>query len=178
MKFFSSDHHFFHKNCILYCERPFITIDEMNAVLLENINSTVNINDELYLLGDLGFGKVDSIITKIRCKNLFLIEGSHDSRIIKHFSHLFVKVTPQLNTSINGNPVVLNHCAMRQWDKKHYNGWMLYGHSHGGLKPPILNSVDVGVDAWGYFPVSEKQIEYYMHYQQKEIWSRFCYFDY
>lgn len=49
--------------------------------------------------------------------------------------------------------IVLCHYAMRTWDRSHYNSWHLYGHSHGDL-PSIGMSMDVGVDVWGYKPIS------------------------
>ena len=37
--FFSSDHHFNHKNILHLCNRPFESIEEMNEVCIERWNS-------------------------------------------------------------------------------------------------------------------------------------------
>ena len=61
MIFFTSDTHFNHSNVIQYCNRPFSSLDEMNAKLIENWNERVNENDIVYHLGDFAMGKKVSI---------------------------------------------------------------------------------------------------------------------
>ena len=52
MLYFTSDHHFWHTNIIQYCNRPFVSIEEMNEVLIQNWNDLVLPEDEVYYLGD------------------------------------------------------------------------------------------------------------------------------
>ena len=52
MIYFTSDLHFWHKNAIIYTNRPFETVEEMNEKLIEYWNKTVHANDEVYILGD------------------------------------------------------------------------------------------------------------------------------
>ena len=48
---------------------------------------------------------------------------------------------------------------MRTWQFQSHEAWQLYGHSHSNLPDdPNLLSLDVGVDCWGYGPVSMDQI--------------------
>ena len=56
MIYFTSDLHFWHKNAVLYTNRPFGTVEEMNEKLIEYWNSTVHKNDEVYILGDVTMG--------------------------------------------------------------------------------------------------------------------------
>ena len=52
MRWFSSDHHFGHKNVINYCNRPFKDEIEMTWKLIEAWNSVVKPDDEVFYLGD------------------------------------------------------------------------------------------------------------------------------
>lgn len=43
--FITADHHFDHENIIKYCSRSFKTVEEMNEVMVEKLNSKVSKND-------------------------------------------------------------------------------------------------------------------------------------
>ncbi len=48
--------------------------------------------------------------------------------------------------SVNGQPIVLCHYAMRVSNRSHHGAWHLYGHSHGNLpEGPTSLSMDVGI---------------------------------
>lgn len=80
---FTADLHFFHKNVIQYCNRPFNNIDQMNKKLIENYNLFVKEEDTCYFLGDLAMLgssqiiKLTNIINKMNGKKI-LILGNHD----------------------------------------------------------------------------------------------------
>jgi len=42
---------------------------------------------------------------------------------------------------------------MAVWDRSHHGSWHLFGHSHGHVTT-VGRSLDVGVDAWDFHPVS------------------------
>ena len=50
--FFTSDNHFGHGNIIKYCERPFSSVEEMDAEMIRRWNRVVKANDIVYHLGD------------------------------------------------------------------------------------------------------------------------------
>ena len=50
MILFASDLHFGHKNIVDLCKRPFVDVDEMDAVLIERWNRKVKKNDIVYLI--------------------------------------------------------------------------------------------------------------------------------
>jgi hypothetical protein len=75
---FTSDFHFGHRNILRYCNRPFDSIEDMDATLLANLNSKVGENDILYFLGDLCLGGADRARLyrdRIVCRNIHMIEG-------------------------------------------------------------------------------------------------------
>ncbi|HAR41171.1 MAG TPA: hypothetical protein DCS07_00820 [Bdellovibrionales bacterium] len=56
MIYFTADHHFSHKNIIKYCGRPFQSAEEMNAVMIQRWNETVQPGDTVFYLGDFSLG--------------------------------------------------------------------------------------------------------------------------
>ena len=55
--FFISDFHFNHRNIIAYCQRPFVSVEDMNETLIEIFNETVGASDTVYIGGDLVMGR-------------------------------------------------------------------------------------------------------------------------
>lgn len=79
MIYLTSDQHYFHNNIIKYCNRPFLTVEEMNEGLISNYNSIVNPEDTCYFLGDFTFSfeKAKLILPRLNGKKI-LIAGNHD----------------------------------------------------------------------------------------------------
>lgn len=158
MDYFTSDNHFFHTNIIKYCKRPFKSTDHMNSVMVERWNARVGPDDDIYCLGDFGFGDQDQI------QRLFdrligrkhLIRGNHDkeTRLVNGW----VWVRDYFELRLGGEHVVLFHYAPRVWNRSHHGSIALYGHSHGGM-PGNSQSLDVGVDCWDYAPVTLPEIK-------------------
>lgn len=90
--YFTADLHYGHINIIKghsvwknknAC-RDFSSVEEMNEKIIESINNTVTKYDTLYILGDVAFKNIYSVVDlmkKIRCKNVHLILGNHDQSI-------------------------------------------------------------------------------------------------
>jgi calcineurin-like phosphoesterase family protein len=159
--FFTSDTHFYHKNIIRYCNRPFSSIEEMNGVLIDNWNSVVKNNDVVYHLGDFAFcgrGILGSTIKKLN-GNICLCKGNHDkySNTI-YFESGIKEILQSLNTiKINGSNFVLCHYALRVWNKSNRGSFHCFGHSHGKLGE-YKNSYDVGVDNNNFTPISYEDL--------------------
>jgi calcineurin-like phosphoesterase family protein len=159
MIYFTSDTHFGHKNIIKYCQRPFKTVEEMDEEIIERINAMVRPQDELWHLGDFAFhsktNSIEGYLGKIKCK-VNIVFGSHDKEAIKK-KHLFNSAFHGIKRiTIEGQKIVLCHCALLTWECRHYGAVHLFGHSHTS---PVKRfrcqqgSVDVGVDNCGFFPI-------------------------
>ena len=76
----TSDTHFNHKNIIAYESRPFASIPEMNAALIENWNKVVAPDDAVIHLGDFALGSANDLDRLVGSLNghKFLILGNHD----------------------------------------------------------------------------------------------------
>lgn len=168
--FFTSDTHFNHYNIIGYCNRPFLSTEEMDAYMIDKWNSTVKPGDVVYHLGDFaitGYSKkhtpiVEKILKKLN-GNKILIKGNHDSPAVlgaKGWS----AIHNIHHVNYNNQRIILCHYAMRTWQFKGHGSWMLYGHSHGQLPPlPGERSLDVGVDCWDFTPVSVTRLQEIMN---------------
>ena len=166
---FTSDLHFFHKNVLIYCNRPWNNVDEMNAGLIKNWNSKVSPADTVYVLGDLTFGdenKTENILYQLN-GDIKIVFGNHDKvvrksqRLMKRFSQFgdYMELRFKMKDG-NENMICMSHFPMIVWNKSHRGTWMLHGHSHGTLTYPMkAKIIDVGTDLQGYYPISIEEVE-------------------
>lgn len=78
--FCTSDTHYFHTKIIEYCNRPFQTIEDMNAVMIERWNDEVGPDDLVIHVGDFTFGGTESgneVLAQLSGTKI-LIVGNHD----------------------------------------------------------------------------------------------------
>jgi calcineurin-like phosphoesterase family protein len=160
MIYFTADTHWGHKNIIRYSNRPFRSVEEMNKALIDNINSVVKENDELYHLGDFCFGpNAKYFRDAIKCKNVHIVWGNHD-RDTRRQKYLFTTSSELKEIKYGGQSIVLCHYAMRVWNKSHHGAWMIYGHSHNSLPEQDDSlSFDCGVDGHDYKPWSYDEVK-------------------
>lgn len=173
--FFTSDHHFFHKNIIKHCNRPFSSIEEMNEEMIKRWNEKITNEDIVYHLGDFCWikSKYGEIINRLKFKRLNLIPGSHD-KVTGFNSFEYLRNTgclknnklsichPLIKTKIENQNIVLCHYPMISWDKSHYGSWQLFGHAHGFLNNSeklSLKQLDIGVDTNNFYPYSFEDIK-------------------
>ena len=62
-KWFITDTHFSHANIIRYASRPYANVEEMDENLINNWNQCVDIDDQVFFLGDFGLGEVNHLHT-------------------------------------------------------------------------------------------------------------------
>lgn len=136
-RFYISDLHLFHDNCIKFDNRPFENMDEMLSVIYNNWNNTVTNGDEVYILGDVSFrGKNEDLIafvSKLKGQKI-LIKGNHDDVSDYRYRQLFKDVLDykELQDNILGTSyrVVLSHYPILSWNHMNHGSILLYGHTH------------------------------------------------
>lgn len=184
---FTSDTHYNHANiCRGTTEwkkdgenhfRDFDTLDHMNQVLVNNINSLVQCDDVLIHLGDWSFGgfdKIEEFRSRIACKNIHLTFGNHDHHIKNNkdgVQDLFSSVHDYLELDIrrpsNQYKGVMDkfrficmHYPIASWDGLGRGTPHLHGHVH---LPPNRRVgkgrvMDVGVDGNNLYPTSLDEV--------------------
>lgn len=125
--FVTSDLHFGHNRDFIYGSRGFPSVEAHDNAIIENWNSVVSDEDEVYILGDLMLGNNEKGIEKIkRLKGIkHIILGNHDSEE----RQALYRTVP--DTDILGYANVLK-----------YNGYSIY-FSH---YPSLTSNYDDGVD--------------------------------
>jgi len=152
---FTSDSHFGHDDIRRFCNRPFISVEVMDEILIKNWNEAVSPEDHIYHLGDFAWRNIRNYIEQLN-GYIHLIRGSHDKQI-GNLSTLFTEVCDLKKLVIEGNAIIMCHYQMTTWQASHYNSIQLYGHSHGRSEP-VGKQMDVGVDTNGYYPYSFEDI--------------------
>lgn len=152
--YFTSDLHFYHKNIIDFCKRPYSSVGEMNEALILNWNETVEPTDVVYVLGDFSFGSPVQTEYVLSCLNghKHLILGNHDrkGRAQKTKWELFFNsVNEYKRIKLNHMKFVLCHFPFRSWERGYVN---LHGHTHGTMMG-YKGQLDVGVDCHEYKPI-------------------------
>lgn len=198
--YFTSDTHYNHRNiCRGVSEwkdknnnipvnqtRDFKTLDHMNSVIVDNINSNVGENDILVHMGDFSFGGFESIIEfrkRIVCKNIVLFCGNHDKFLrenkdgvqgyFKHVSdYALLDVRRPIEMKKGGMVERLSfvcfHHPIASWDSMNRGVPHLFGHVHLGPTNKIMKnskSMDVGCDGNDLKPYSLNEINKIMKNQ-------------
>ena len=163
--FFTSDEHFGHYNILAYAKRPFKSLTEMEATLIERHNKVVSIDDEVIHLGDFSFDNVErqkEILSYLNGSH-YIVKGNHDLSPNK-LGYIGFEVLDNLTEiKVGRNNVVLCHYPKSEREasedgfyRKRFRGdkesWILHGHVHDRFRTRNKH-VNVGVDVWDYRPV-------------------------
>ncbi|MDJ0390630.1 metallophosphoesterase [Roseomonas sp. E05] len=157
--FFTGDTHFGHGGARGLYRRPFPSTAAMDAAMLERWNAAVRPEDEVWHLGDFALGPdaavMEALLGRLHGRK-HLITGNNDGPATLGLPG-WASVRPYAEITVEGAPLVLCHYAFRSW-RNMGRGWInLHGHSHGRLRP-LPRQADVGVDAWGFRPVTLEEI--------------------
>ena len=140
MDYFTSDLHFNHPGIIGFDNRPFATVEEMNAELIRRWNARVTDKDTVYILGDLMWSTTHdqamAILNSLK-GHLVLVRGNHDGRWLHgdDIRHRFLRIENYLDMRprlADGTRkyLALSHYPIHFYNHAHHEGCMLYGHVH------------------------------------------------
>lgn len=175
---FSADFHIGHSRIIEYSQRPFKDVEEMNSEIIIRHNAVIKPEDIVYNLGD--FALKDDLIPDVLAQlhgTIHLIAGNHDAcfsshkdyrkQIKKYLDYGFASVQEKMQLKIGNHTVDLCHLPFLKPDDpdQRYSQWrpinkgqfLLHGHCHEAWKVKG-RMINVGIDQWGYAPVSESTI--------------------
>jgi len=179
---FTADTHFGHANIITYCDRPFASVESMQAGLVRRWNEVVAPEDRVLVLGDFALGRLNQTLGVLSELNgtKDLIVGNHDRPFdpdprrraewtARYLAAGFRSVTPgTIGFNLGGDyPVLLGHFPYsgdshgpdRYSDQRPFDGGLpiVHGHVHTAWR---LNGrqFNAGVDVNDYAPVSEKDV--------------------
>jgi calcineurin-like phosphoesterase family protein len=155
--FFTSDTHFGDHRTLNIHKRPFGSVAEMDATLVERWNAAVDREDEVWHLGDFArhAAEVPDLLTRLNGRK-HLLRGNIDPQRTSEADG-WESVQDYAELHAEGRLLVLCHYPFRSWNQQHKSSINLHGHSHGRLKP-LLRQIDVGVDAWDFRPVRLEQL--------------------
>ena len=180
----TSDTHYSHKNICrgvtnwrtkdgkipIESTRDFNTIEDMNSVIVDNINSKIGPDDTLIHLGDFSFGGFDKIgqfLDRLVCKNIHLVLGNHDHHIKNNRENIhdrFLSIQNYLEVNIGGANFVLSHYPLCSWNQLSKGAIQLHGHVHLPTNKKWGNGkrLDIGVDGNNYQPYKLTEIVHMM----------------
>lgn len=179
--YYTADLHLGHTNIITYCDRPFHSVGEMNAVIVANWNAVIGPDDIVHVLGDVAMGRREESMPLIGqlAGHKVLYPGNHDRCWNGHGARARKQETDYIaagfeairhgptTARIADHEVLLCHFpydgdshdpdrykAYRPEDK---GRWLLHGHVHQKWRQR-KHMINVGVDVWDFEPVAQEAL--------------------
>lgn len=168
---FTSDTHFGDdrigingKPDLFYRGQSFTSVEEMDLKFIENISKVLKKDDILIHNGDVTlydeskFDYLKMLFDNLKCEKKILIRGNYDGPrpwVDKLFDEVYDELTmfiPEL-----GGQVYFNHYPTKCVDIAKTGILTITGHIHGVWKVQP-NSINVGIDAWCYRPVTLQEL--------------------
>lgn len=180
--FFISDLHVGHANVILFDNRPFKDVNEMNETLIRNWNSVVTDEDTVFYLGDLSMRchpkTIKWFVEQLAGKIHFFM-GNHDRYHTIKTLNRFEKIwgdndvigagmisVKDNDANNNYQNIVISHYPILSWNKAHSGSWHIHGHCHHTLaKNPEYDwfykrsVIDVSCNGIDYTPMSYNDVK-------------------
>lgn len=143
----SSDWHIGHDNIRRFSNRPFASLEEMEASCVAECQAKLRPGDRFIYLGDLHWAKnphpIDSFLQKILTPQVqfFFVRGNHDYQIDKvrkladeHGKYKITLIKEIFEFQYGDNFIVCSHYPLLSWNKDKYGSYMFHGHTHGRIQ--------------------------------------------
>lgn len=168
MNYYIADEHLGHANIIRLSHRPFNDVDIMDKALINNWNSVITDDDDVYILGDLIFKTTkgyDYYLKQLKGRK-HLIVGNHDIKMLKQqgIKQYFESINDMLTVNDGLYTIVLCHYPMAEWNGFFRNVYHFFGHIHNNINATseimdkIPKAFNVGADIIGFIPRTAEQI--------------------
>ncbi len=155
--YFIADTHFSDENILRYENRPFENTEDMNDKMVENWNSIVKAEDEVYVLGDFGAEEQEAEILKKLNGTKYLVKGNHDVKSNDYYRNAGFK-------EVYDYPIIFENFWLLSHEPLYVNSNMpyanLFGHVHNS---PIFKTYSnqhccVSVERINYMPIAFEEI--------------------
>ncbi len=157
MIYFIADTHFSEKNIMLYENRPFQNVAEMNEELVKRWNQVICEDDEVYHLGDFGAeGQELGMLRQLKGRK-FLLKGNHDIHSNEYYRDAGFD-------EVYDYPIIIQNFWILSHEPLYVNTNMpyanIFGHVHNS---PIFQTYSsqhycVSVERINYTPISFEEI--------------------
>ena len=146
MNYFIADLHFQHVNCLSFDNRPFVDIEVHDKTIIDNWNSVVGMDDDVYILGDISWANATKTIEIFKQLNgrLHLIKGNHDHKLLKNrqLQSMFVEICDYKELDIgDGKLLIISHYPIPCFRNHYYGAYHLYGHVHTSFEHNMMLNV-------------------------------------
>jgi len=172
---FTSDPHFLHKNIITFANRPFGTVEQMDAAMINAWNDCVQPGQNILCLGDFSLSKDQTALDRIMSRlqgNKFIIPGNHEAWLKHQQLHHYWTILNDVERFVlidertqDKHNCIASHFPFYTWEGAHKGNFMLHGHCHSNIDAANANTtrIDLGVDStakWtgSYRPVSAREV--------------------
>lgn len=168
--YYISDLHLRDQSIFDKCKRMFQNLEEMEKTIINNWNSRVNTDDDVYVLGDIADDNPETIeVYRNLSGHKHLIVGNHDHIILNEIkeSGIFESVNFIDVIEDSGCKICLCHYPLMDWMEFNRQGYLVYGHVHnktGEMNGKQYNQIkqyfsdkpafNCGVDVTGFRPVT------------------------
>lgn len=174
MNLYIADTHFGHANILKYDHRPFGSVDEMDAYLIERWKDRVQKDDHVWFLGDFAMKHAGDHPAQWYLRQLpghkHLVIGNHDGELLRNKTAMSYFETAdqirEIKDTFEGKAidVILCHYPFAEWNKMFHGSWHVYGHIHNSkndafeIMKNIPRALNAGCMINGYAPVSFKEL--------------------
>ena len=155
--FFTADTHFGDHRTINIHKRPFASVAEMDAAIIDRWNAVVGTEDVVWHLGDVARRPDDVAALLARLNGTkHLLRGNNDT-VATGTAPGWASVGDYAEIEVDGRRLVLCHYPFRSWNGQHKGALNLHGHSHVRLTA-MPRQFDVGVDVRDFQPITLAQL--------------------